>query len=132
MNKLRTFLIAESGWLTKEGRIVLFWGGLALMVGALYLISSGYMNYFVLGIMVGLGTAMTATTKYEWQAKRAGFQPPFTEDPLGWRRAKSTYPPVIVMPIDERDDGCSTAQCFPATSPHPVGPESRIQETEIK
>lgn len=109
MNRWKDFFFTDAGWLTKKGGDVLFWGGLVLMLLPLYLMLEGYVSVVVVGIPMGLGAAMTAATGYEGQAKKFGFQPPFTEDPLGWRKAKRTYPGATVTRLHESDDVESTA-----------------------
>lgn len=114
MNKLKTFFLTDAGWLTKKGELVLFWGGASLMFGPLYLVSLGYLNFTVAFLSFSVGTAMAVATGYEGQARMFGFQPPFTEDPLGWRRAKRSYAP---MP-ETRLPACDEAALCDEVPPH--------------
>lgn len=47
------------------------------------------------------GGAMAYLGGYGGLSRKMGMQPPFTNDPLGWRQAKSTYTPEDI----KRDAG---------------------------
>ena len=81
------------------------------------LLDNGYLKERVADVMGGLGSGLTWATAYffeEWEgfwfwllmcigvilgytaaygglARKMGIPPPFTNDPLGWRKAKDTY-----------------------------------------
>jgi hypothetical protein len=75
----------------KEGRLarwfsnLLFFGGLGVM-GLAFLFLSGLMFYLVLVT----GLLLASISSFEAKAIVLGFKP-FTNDPLGWRKAKKSY-----------------------------------------
>lgn len=77
----------KDGYLTFFGSACLVFGG----IGFIYL----SVEYFPLvwmriaGAVVGLTVA--AVGGYSVKGKGLGIPPPFTNDPLGWRKAKETY-----------------------------------------
>lgn len=42
-------------------------------------------------LLMCIGAVLGYAAAYGGLAKQFGFQPPFTNDPLGWRKAKETY-----------------------------------------
>ncbi len=86
MNRFKIF--TQSGWFSKH------WGA-AFSFGGLFL---ALLPWFLDGVNVGvsvvitcIGSAISLLGSYEAKAKQFGFQAPFTNDPLGWRKAKKTY-----------------------------------------
>ena len=81
------WFITETGWLRKSASFVLFLISLALMMLPWFLnIPSWLMLTLCLaGVVIG------AINGYEGKAKQFGFSAPFTNDPLGWRKAKESY-----------------------------------------
>jgi hypothetical protein len=89
-NKAWSFFVKD-GWLTKKGGGVLTIASLALIVVPLWLIYENYLNGKIGLILLGIGSVLGAVVGYEGKAKQSGFLAPFTNDPLGWRKAKQSY-----------------------------------------
>lgn len=86
MNRFKIF--TSSGWFSKYWGAVFSFGGLFLAL----------LPWFLHGVNVGvsvvitcIGSAISLLGSYEAKAKQFGLQAPFTNDPLGWRKAKKSY-----------------------------------------
>ncbi|WP_146097403.1 hypothetical protein [Rhodoferax sp. TS-BS-61-7] len=80
-------LVESSGWLKRRWSYVFSFGGLFLAIAPWFLeIHVGYCLLLTL-----IGSAISLIGSYESKAKQFGFQAPFTNDPLGWRKAKKSY-----------------------------------------
>jgi hypothetical protein len=88
--KLIQFLF-EKGHLTSRGADTLGVMGVAIIWGAAYFFEkwSGFW-FWALAL---LGGALGYIGAYGGLAKTFGFSAPFTNDPLGWRKAKKSYQP---------------------------------------
>ncbi len=89
-NKLWSFFVKD-GWLTKNGDRVLTAGCLLFIGVPLWLIYEDRVNTMAGLFLLFFGIFLGAIVGYEGKAKQFGFQAPFTNDPLGWRKAKKTY-----------------------------------------
>ena len=89
-NKLTDFFVNE-GWLTKKGDRILTIASLLLIGTPLWLIYKDLINPKIGFFLLLLGIFLGAIVGYEGKAKQFGFQAPFTNDPLGWRKAKKSY-----------------------------------------
>lgn len=80
-------LFLRDGWFTLLGSFSCFAVGL-LIVGSVV-----WFEPQPIVAMVGLitGLPMMGLAGYEARARAIGLQPPFTRDPLGWRKAKESY-----------------------------------------
>lgn len=81
------WLITETGWLRKSASLGLFLISLALMIFPWFLNIPGWLmlTLCLAGVVIG------AINGYEGKAKQFGYAAPFTNDPLGWRKAKESY-----------------------------------------
>lgn len=85
--KPREELFLKDGYLTFLGSACLVLGG----IGFIFL-SLEYLPYVWLRIAGAVaGLTVAAVGGYSVSAKGLGIPPPFTNDPLGWRKAKDTY-----------------------------------------
>lgn len=89
-NKLIDFFVKE-GWLTKKGDRILTIASLLLIGIPLWLIYKDLIDPRIGFVLLLLGIFLGAIVGYEGKAKQFGFQAPFTNDPLGWRKAKKSY-----------------------------------------
>jgi len=81
----------KDGWLTKRGRWTCFILGWLLMLGPLWLATIGVLSFFIAFLIFCVGLVFGLANGYEGKAKLFGYQAPFTNDPLGWRKAKKSY-----------------------------------------
>jgi hypothetical protein len=91
-------LLLADGKLTGVGAVLLFLLGISMMLGAVVYLPTVGMRW--LGTSVGLGCM--AVAGLSGRAKALGLPPPFTNDPLGWRKAKATYQPQAISEADPR------------------------------
>jgi hypothetical protein len=84
--QLLQLLLAE-GKLTGFGVTLLFLMGLSILLASIAFSPTVWMWW--LGISLGLGCM--AVAGFSGRAHALGLPPPFTNDPLGWRKAKATY-----------------------------------------
>jgi hypothetical protein len=89
-------LLLADGKLTGVGAVLLFLLGISIMLGAVVYLPTVGMRW--LGTSVGLGCM--AVAGLSGRAKALGLPPPFTNDPLGWRKAKATYQQQAMSEID--------------------------------
>jgi hypothetical protein len=77
----------------KEGWLVGYWGYIFSVGGLIIAIVPWLINLHVgLSLFVSIiGCLISLTASYEAKAKLFGYQAPFTNDPLGWRKAKQSY-----------------------------------------
>ena len=80
-------LLLVKGKLTGPGVALLFLVGLLVFLGALAFLPWTWMKR--VGALMGL--ACMAIAGLSGRAHALGLPPPFTKDPLGWRKAKATY-----------------------------------------
>lgn len=81
----------KDGWLTKNGSRFFFWMGWVFMLLPLWLATHRLMNFYFAFLLFCIGVVMGLVDGYEGKAKQFGYQAPFTNDPLGWRKAKQSY-----------------------------------------
>jgi len=86
MKRISRLLLTE-GKLTGFGVALLFLVGLSILLASIAFSPTVWMWW--LGISVGLGCM--AVAGFSGRAHALGLPPPFTNDPLGWRKAKATY-----------------------------------------
>jgi|LauGreDrversion4_2_1035121.scaffolds.fasta_scaffold145471_2 hypothetical protein len=79
----------DKGHITERGSDVLAIAGIAITWGCAYFFNEWEGFWFWLLISAGVVIAYIGI--YGRQAKQFGFQAPFTNDPLGWRKAKQSY-----------------------------------------
>ncbi len=82
-------VLFESGHLTSRGADLLGIMGVATIWGTAYLLEewSGILFW----VLMSIGSVLGYIGSYGGLAKIFGFSAPFTNDPLGWRKAKKTY-----------------------------------------
>ena len=80
-------------WYINEGRFTHLGGLVTLIFGLSFAFLSVAFIPFVWLRYVGLviGLTIAAIAGYEGKAHGLGLPPPFTRDPLGWRKAKGSY-----------------------------------------
>lgn len=80
-------LFLKGGWFTLLGSFSCFFFGLAIIGLVLWLEPQKIIS------LIGLvsGTVLIGLAGYEARARALELQPPFTSDPLGWRKAKESY-----------------------------------------
>lgn len=79
----------KDGHITKRGSDVLGCTGVAIIWACAYFFDEWEGFWFwTLSLIGGL---LGYTAAYGGLAKKFGFQAPFTNDPLGWRKAKQSY-----------------------------------------
>ncbi|CAN7763500.1 hypothetical protein LJR084_007278 [Variovorax sp. LjRoot84] len=86
MKSITRLLLAERK-LTGLGVALLFLIGVLVLFGSVAFLPMVWMRWT--GASMGLGCM--AVAGYSGQAYALGLPPPFTNDPLGWRKAKATY-----------------------------------------
>jgi hypothetical protein len=96
-------LLLADGKLTGRGAVLLFLIGISIMLGSVVYLPTVWMRW--LGTSVGLGCM--AVAGYSGRAKALGLPPPFTNDPLGWRKAKATYKQQADAGVDSSDSSTS-------------------------
>jgi hypothetical protein len=80
-------IITTTGWFASHWGSIFSLGGLVLALSPWFFdVGIGYCL-----IQTFIGSAISLFGSYEGKAKQFGFQAPFTNDPLGWRKAKKTY-----------------------------------------
>lgn len=89
-NRLLEFFVKD-GWLSGKGDRTLTVASLLLMGISLWLIYEDLIDVKIGFFLLLLGIFLGAIVGYEGKAKQFGFQAPFTNDPLGWRKAKKSY-----------------------------------------
>jgi len=82
-------LLFERGHLTSRGADALGIVGVAFIWGTAYLFDSWSGVPF--WVLMSVGCVLGYVGAYGGLAKTFGFSAPFTNDPLGWRKAKKTY-----------------------------------------
>lgn len=77
------------GHITERGSDALSIIGIAITWGCAYFFDEweGFWFWF----LISIGVVVAYVGIYGSQAKKFGFQAPFTSDPLGWRKAKQSY-----------------------------------------
>lgn len=79
--------------MTKQGKLI-FWTKFFLTLsgfGIIYLSLAMSANIFVLTLGLCIGFVLVSLVTYSNKAESLGLPPPFTNDPLGWRKAKQSY-----------------------------------------
>jgi hypothetical protein len=84
-------ILFKDGWLTAKGRWTFSVIGWTLVVLPLWLAHQKIINGHVAFMLFSVGIALAQVVNYEAKSKQFSYQPPFTADPLGWRRAKESY-----------------------------------------
>lgn len=79
--------IVRNGRFTNLGALLTFFVGLSIIAGVVI----WPVNALVFGGGICLGLVMIGLSGYEANASALGLPPPFTRDPLGWRKAKQSY-----------------------------------------
>jgi hypothetical protein len=102
MKRISQLLLSE-GVLTGLGAALLLLVGLSIMLGSAAFLPLVWMRW--VGALVGLGCV--AVAGLSGRAKALGLPPPFTNDPLGWRKAKTTYKQQVVPKADLRGNSAS-------------------------
>jgi len=76
-----------AGWLSGH------WGFLFTLIGLAVAIAPWLLSVDIIYclLLTCIGSAISLIGSYEAKAKQFGFQPPFTNDPIGWREAKKSY-----------------------------------------
>ncbi|SDC49591.1 hypothetical protein SAMN05444679_103214 [Variovorax sp. CF079] len=95
-------LFLADGKLTGLGVAILFLVGVLILLGSMAFLPMVWMRW--LGASLGLGCM--AVAGLSGRAHALGLPPPFTNDPLGWRKAKATYKQ---KPGPEADSSSSSA-----------------------
>lgn len=90
VNRAKSFFV-QKGWLTKNGDRILTMGCLVFIGIPLWLIYTNRINALLGFFLILVGIFLGAVVGYEGKAKQFGFEAPFTNDPLGWRKAKESY-----------------------------------------
>ena len=80
-------IVDENGWLGKRWGWLFSVGGLLLAFIPWFFDISTWIQL----LLFGIGLPISLIGSYEAKAKQFGFPAPFTNDPLGWRKAKKTY-----------------------------------------
>jgi 4-hydroxybenzoate polyprenyltransferase len=83
------FKILVNGHLTQRGADILGAIGVLILFAAAYFFEEWSGFWFWLFALVG--GALGYVGAYGGLAKKFGFEAPFTNDPLGWRKAKKSY-----------------------------------------
>lgn len=93
-------------YFVKGGRLTGLGVLLAVVVGAglAYLSLSFLPTKFwkLLGLSIGLG--IMGIGAYSARASALGLPPPFTNDPLGWRKAKKSYQDESSESVEKKQD----------------------------
>jgi hypothetical protein len=87
MNFFKFFF--HEGHITERGSDVFAIVGIAITWGCAYFFKEWGGVWFWL--LVSVGVIISYVGIFGRQSKQFGFQAPFTNDPLGWRKAKKTY-----------------------------------------
>lgn len=103
--QLLQLLLAE-GKLTGIGVMLLFLVGLSILLASIAFSPTVWMWW--LGISLGLGCM--AVAGFSGRAHALGLPPPFTNDPLGWRKAKATYEQPAVPESDSSGSDSASQQ----------------------
>ena len=80
-------LFLKNGWFTPLGSFSCFFFGLVIVALVLWLEPQRIIS--VIGLVSG--SVLIGLAGYEARARALKLQPPFTSDPLGWRKAKESY-----------------------------------------
>ncbi|WP_131279434.1 hypothetical protein [Hylemonella gracilis] len=80
-------ITTADGWFAKPWGTVFSFGGIAIAVLPWFL----GVNVWYCLLLTFLGSTVSLIGSYEAKARQFGYQAPFTNDPLGWRRAKRSY-----------------------------------------
>jgi hypothetical protein len=83
--KIELFL--KDGWFTKIGSFSCLFLGAAI-VGLVVWLEPPKMIYIIFLVS---GSVLVGLAGCEARARALDLQPPFTSDPLGWRKAKESY-----------------------------------------
>ena len=80
-------LFLKGGWFTLLGSFSCFFFGLAIIGLVLWLEPQKIISF------IGLvsGTVLIGLAGYEARGRALELRPPFSNDPLGWRKAKESY-----------------------------------------
>ena len=84
---MKTELFLKDGWFTKIGSFTCLFSGVAI-VGLVVWLEPPKMIYIIFLI---IGLVLVGLAGCEARARALELQPPFTSDPLGWRKAKESY-----------------------------------------
>lgn len=93
-------ILTSGGWLSKKWGLVLSSGGLLIAVVPWLL---DIPTIWCL-ISTFIGTTISLIDSYEAKAKQFEFTAPFTNDPIGWRKAKETYEHPLADEGKSKDD----------------------------
>ncbi len=77
------------GHITERGSDVFAIVGIAIIWGCAYFFRDW--GGFLFWLLVSVGVVISYVGIFGRQAKQFGFEAPFTNDPLGWRKARKTY-----------------------------------------
>jgi hypothetical protein len=79
----------QEGHITERGSDVFAIVGIAITWGCAYFFKEW--GGFWFWLLVSVGVVISYVGIFGRQAKQFGFEAPFTNDSLGWRKAKKTY-----------------------------------------
>jgi len=94
--------IFENGHITERGCDVLGLTGIGVIWATAYFFES-WSGFWFWALML-VGGALSYAAAYGGLAKKFGFQAPFTNDPLGWRKAKQSYKAEPVEASEPKND----------------------------
>jgi hypothetical protein len=84
---MKKILLLNNGWFTTIGSFSCLVLGIS-MVGLVVWLEPPKIVYI---IFLTIGLVLVGLAGYEARARAIGLEPPFTRDPLGWRKAKESY-----------------------------------------
>ena len=93
---MKNQMFLKDGWFTTAGSLGCFFTGITIVGLAAWLEPNKIVYVFFLTI----GLVLVGLAGIEARARALGLQPPFTRDPLGWRKAKESYN----IPKDSSDE----------------------------
>ena len=93
----------QEGHITERGSDVFAIAGIAITWGCAYFFKEWAGVWFWL--LVSVGVVISYIGIFGRQSKQFGFQAPFTNDPLGWRKVKKTYQTesILEKPTNKED-----------------------------
>ena len=84
---MKVELFLKGGWFTQLGSFSCLFTGLSI-VGFVVWVEPPKIIYIIFLI---IGVVLVGLAGCEARARALGLEPPFTNDPLGWRKAKESY-----------------------------------------
>lgn len=92
----------SDGHLTENGTNLLGVVGMVILFSVAYFFDQWSGFWFWILALIGGGLGYVGA--YGGLAKKFGFQAPFTNDPLGWRKAKESYSADAPQPDEKKQD----------------------------